>query len=71
MYQLNNISYFIQFVSERDSCRERLQKPVFRIKTEEGDVWPLVVLQQGELLLSCLTLVPAGHTNNDHDLVTL
>ena len=35
-----------QFVAERDSFRERLQKPVFRVRTDEGEIWPLVVLQQ-------------------------
>ena len=35
-----------QFVAERDSCREQLQKPVFRVRTDEGEIWPLVVLQQ-------------------------
>ena len=36
----------LQFVAERDSCREQLQKPVFRVRTDEGEIWPLVVLQQ-------------------------
>ncbi|KAK7104221.1 AP-5 complex subunit mu-1-like [Littorina saxatilis] len=59
-----------KFVAERDSCREILQKPVFKIKTDEGEIWPLVVLQQGELLLCCLPLVEE-QTSNDNNLINI
>lgn len=60
-----------KFLAERDSCRERLQKPVFRVKTEEGEIWPLVVLQQGDLLLCCLPLVPPEESSEENNLISI
>ncbi|XP_025105765.1 LOW QUALITY PROTEIN: AP-5 complex subunit mu-1-like [Pomacea canaliculata] len=45
-----------KFVAERDSCRECVQKPIFKLRTDEGDLWPLIVLQQSDFLLCCLCL---------------
>ncbi|KAK7504870.1 hypothetical protein BaRGS_00003898 [Batillaria attramentaria] len=60
-----------KFVADRDSCRERLQKPVFKVRTEEGDLWPLVVLQQNDLLLCCLPLVDCPDALQDRSLVAI
>ncbi|KAL8622943.1 hypothetical protein ACOMHN_027064 [Nucella lapillus] len=60
-----------KFVAERDSCREPLQKPVFKVKTDEGELWPLVILQQGDLLLCCLPLVESSHSSANNNLIDI
>lgn len=60
-----------KFMSERDSCRECLQKPVFKLNTEEGDLWPLIVLQQNDLLLCCLPLVDSPEAAQEKSLIAI
>ncbi|XP_076464112.1 AP-5 complex subunit mu-1-like [Babylonia areolata] len=60
-----------KFLAERDSYREQLQKPVFKVRTDEGEIWPLVILQQGDLLLCCLPLTESGYSSSDNNLIDI
>ena len=36
----------MQFISSRDSCDKKFQKPVFEIATKEGNLWPVVMVEK-------------------------
>ncbi|CAD5112127.1 DgyrCDS1367 [Dimorphilus gyrociliatus] len=41
-------------LAEKDSCLTEDQKPLFRLKTEEGYIWPLAIIVQFNLLYGCV-----------------
>uniref|UniRef100_A0A0B7AVB7 Uncharacterized protein n=1 Tax=Arion vulgaris TaxID=1028688 RepID=A0A0B7AVB7_9EUPU len=46
-----------QFIPGRDGCDLPIQKPIHKICTDEGILWPVVALEKNGLLLCCLPLV--------------
>ncbi|XP_052769862.1 AP-5 complex subunit mu-1-like [Mya arenaria] len=46
------------YVCERDSCRQVQEKPVYEVNTGAGKLWPLVIVEQPQLLFCCLPFVP-------------
>ncbi|CAG5134532.1 unnamed protein product [Candidula unifasciata] len=46
-----------QFIPSRDRCDLPIQKPVHRIFTDGGVLWPVVAIEKNGLLLCCMPLV--------------
>ncbi|NXA49425.1 AP5M1 protein, partial [Nothocercus julius] len=45
------------FVEYRDTCTRLDTSPVYSVRTEGGDLWPVVAFQKSDLIYACLPLV--------------
>ncbi|BFZ12460.1 hypothetical protein BsWGS_15499 [Bradybaena similaris] len=55
-----------QFIPSRDRCDLPIQKPVHRIFTEGGVLWPVLAIEKNGLLLCCMPLAEGSDDISDN-----
>lgn len=53
-----------EFIEWRDSACSQIQLPVLSLKTSEGDLWPILVIEQHGYLFCCLPLIEEKFEND-------
>ncbi|XP_076314327.1 AP-5 complex subunit mu-1-like isoform X2 [Tachypleus tridentatus] len=60
-----------EFYKSRDNADKQVQLPVMEVKTSEGDLWPVLVLDHHGVLYCCLPLVENIYEGRKPSLLTL